>query len=449
MKKILSFVMVAVLAVMLTGCEKYDDSDLRNKVESYESRIAALESLSSYKDLLQKLSSGTTVTSCNQSGNEITLTFSDNSTVKFNVQGPKGDTGAPLTWNDLTEAQKEALKGAQGENGKTPEFKIENEKWYVRYSTSEAWKEIGSAIDRSLIKDLNNDTSSSTLYITLADGTVIPVFYGTTPEKEPYTFTVAKDVVFGFENLEAFREREILVPYTLTGDISSADDVQFSVSVRNHAGKFIPDYQENAYIEPIDAKSGNIRVINKGYMVPAYASFGSYRTFEDGEWYMEYPSMSIDIVAYFPDGSSRLQRIEALAMSIYVSPANNDYISWSDEYRAPYQVLPNTAGDYSFNINITLREYINYNLDAPAQLAFNQIFIANQSAPIFDRNNQPTATGPSTSHNGEDLIIKYVVTFHHLAHTGSGTRTANVNIGKWERANTYTSLMSLLFVQEK
>ena len=58
MKKIFSFLMVAVLALVLAGCEKYDDTELRNKVNSYESRIAALESLASYQTLLQKLEAG-------------------------------------------------------------------------------------------------------------------------------------------------------------------------------------------------------------------------------------------------------------------------------------------------------------------------------------------------------------------------------------------------------
>ena len=61
MKKILSFMMVAALALMLAGCSKYDDTELRNKVNGYESRIAALESLSTYQTLLQKLQAGKTV----------------------------------------------------------------------------------------------------------------------------------------------------------------------------------------------------------------------------------------------------------------------------------------------------------------------------------------------------------------------------------------------------
>ena len=47
MKKILSLLILAVLVV--ASCSKYDDTELRNKVNGYEARIAALESLASYQ----------------------------------------------------------------------------------------------------------------------------------------------------------------------------------------------------------------------------------------------------------------------------------------------------------------------------------------------------------------------------------------------------------------
>ena len=155
--------MAAVLALMLAACSKYDDTELRNKVNSYESRIAALESLSSYKDLLQELGSGATVTSYAQNGNEITLTFNDGKSLTFNIQGPAGESikGEP---------------GTPGKDGKTPQFKIEGETWKVSYDDGATWTDAGSAVDRSLIQNISTD--GSTLTITLAGGTVIPVPYG-------------------------------------------------------------------------------------------------------------------------------------------------------------------------------------------------------------------------------------------------------------------------------
>ena len=167
MKKFFSLFVLTVLVV--ASCSKYDDTELRNKVNGYESRIAALESLASYQTLLQKLDAGKTVTSYSKSDDIITLTFSDGSSVSFNQKGPKGDPGNPG----------ESIQGdpgTPGQDGKTPEVKIENDKWYVRYGEDGAWKEIGSAIDRSLIKDIK--VEGDVLKITLADGTVVNVPFG-------------------------------------------------------------------------------------------------------------------------------------------------------------------------------------------------------------------------------------------------------------------------------
>ena len=448
MKKLFSFVIVAVLAVLLAGCDKYDDTELRNKVNAYESRIAALESLSSYKDLLQKLGSGKTVTSCSQSGNEITLTFSDNSTVKFNVQGPQGNPGAPLTWDDLTEAQKAALQGAAGEPGKTPKFKIENETWKVSYDDGATWSDVGSAIDRSLIKAINNDTAGSTLYLTLADGTVIPVFYGTAPEKEPYGLTLAKHTVCGLEDLTAIREREYTIPYTLTGDLKNIDDVTFSINVTSHSYYYIPWSQRQAFVEPVDAKSGVIKIYHKGYVTPGSSNGRTY-TFEDGEWYIDYPEMDIEVVAYFPDGTTRVEKIHALSLEFYASPDDNDdYIEWSEELNNPWKPIPSTAGDYSFRVRVTSFDYyLHDDLAEPTLFAFDEIFKAEQSSPIFDYHNPPTTTGPVLGRYEDDLTIKYVVTYHYTAKTGSGTRKSSARIWKRASSNSSYNFMYIQFVQ--
>ena len=209
--------MAAVLALMLAACSKYDDTELRNKVNSYESRIAALESLSSYKDLLQELGSGATVTSYAQNGNEITLTFNDGKSLTFNIQGPAGESikGEP---------------GTPGKDGKTPQFKIEGETWKVSYDDGATWTDAGSAVDRSLIQNISTD--GSTLTITLAGGTVIPVPYG---DKEAFglEFGGGRKYYSFMESLDTYYSGRYEIPYTLTGDIAETDDVQLMVSVQS------------------------------------------------------------------------------------------------------------------------------------------------------------------------------------------------------------------------
>jgi len=433
MKKIFSFLMVAVLALVLAGCEKYDDTELRNKVNGYEARIAALESLASYQTLLQKLEAGKTVTSYSKSDDIITLTFSDGSSVSFNQKGPKGDPGDPG----------ESIQGdpgTPGQDGKTPEVKIENDKWYVRYGEDGTWKEIGSAVDRSLIKDIKAE--GGVLKITLADGSVVNVPYG---EKEGYGFSVDRNVLFSFENQKAFREGEFLLPYTLTGDIKNIDDVRFAVNVTNYGGTYFAPYRQKLEVEPTDAKSGFFHIYRKGYIRPSNGVYGSY---EDGEWWIDYPAVDFDVTAYFPDGTSRFEKIKVLGYDIYISPTNGDYVEWSSTYNQPWLPLPSSLGNYAFTVNITMFDYYKYDLEEPAQLAFDDIFRAEQSTPIFTTTAPPTKTGPTMQQTEEeDLLIQYVVTYHYIGFTGTGTRKSTARIGKWESSNSYGNLMYVTFTQ--
>lgn len=430
MKKILSLLILAVLVV--ASCSKYDDTELRNKVNGYESRIAALESLASYQTLLQKLEAGKTVTSYSKSDDVITLTFSDGSSVSFNQKGPKGDPGDPG----------ESIQGdpgTPGQDGKTPEVKIENDKWYVRYGEDGTWKEIGSAVDRSLIKDIKAE--GDVLKITLADGNVISIPYG---EKEDYGFSVDRNVLFSFENQMAFREGEFLLPYTLTGDIKNIDDVRFAVNVTNYGGTYFAPYRQKLEVEPTDAKSGFFHIYRKGYIKPS-SVYGAY---EDGEWWIDYPAVDFDVTAYFPDGTSRFEKIKVLGYDIYVSPSNGDYVEWSSTYNQPWLPLPSSLGNYAFTVNITMFDYYKYDLEEPAQLAFDDIFRAEQSTPIFTTTAPPTKTGPTMRQTEEeDLLIQYVVTYHYIGFTGTGTRKSTARIGKWESSNSYGNLMYVTFTQ--
>ena len=114
--------MIAVLAIMVGGCQKYDDSELRKEIDGLKTRLAAVEALNNYKDLLQKLDNGKTVTGVSESNGVFTLTFDDNSSITFNQ---KGEPGAPG----------ESITGPEGQPGVTPKFRINEEttSWEVSY----------------------------------------------------------------------------------------------------------------------------------------------------------------------------------------------------------------------------------------------------------------------------------------------------------------------------
>ena len=295
MKKILSFVMVAVLAVMLAGCDKYDDTELRNKVNGYEARIAALESLASYQTLLQKLQAGKTVTSYSKSGEEITLTFSDGTSVTFNQKGEPG----------------ESIQGDPGTPGVTPQFKIEGENWMVSYDEGKTWQNAGQAVEHSLFQNVTAD--GTTLTITLADGNVINVPYG---EKEGYSLKIGngiRKVYTMYEFEDTFKHGFVKLPYTLNGDLNSIDDVKFMLNITPTGFSYISP-KELVSIEPVDA--------NSGYLVVNHRR--SYSYFNGEGYEVEFPGFLLDLMAFFPDGSSDLQQIEFLTESLQIIDDSGD-----------------------------------------------------------------------------------------------------------------------------
>lgn len=343
MKRLLSILVLTALVV--ASCSKYDDTELRNKVNGYESRIAALEALSSYKDLLGKLSAGKTVTGFSQSGNEITLTFSDNTTVKFNQQGPKGDPGESIKGDPGDPGD----PGSPGQDGVTPQFKIEGENWMVSYDEGKTWKSAGSAIDRSLIKDIK--VEGDVLKITLADGTLVPVTYG---EKEGFQLILNRHVVTCYESPESFIYRELRVPYTLTGDLTSVDDVKFTFTVTDKCYQFIPDYQKAVTVEKTDAKSGYFVLHQKGYWKPGYKEF-KFASFEDSEFIYEYPETDVSIIAYFPDGSTRTDSVTILEEELYGS--NEEAWIPTDSNGYPYIEIPASAGTYPMRLEVRISNF--------------------------------------------------------------------------------------------
>lgn len=85
-KTLLMIVAVAAVAFAAFSCAKpYDDSDLRNKITSLETRISSLEGLQTQinelKDLVQKLEGGLKVSKVEKSGDSVTISFSDGTSV--------------------------------------------------------------------------------------------------------------------------------------------------------------------------------------------------------------------------------------------------------------------------------------------------------------------------------------------------------------------------------
>lgn len=230
MKRFISFIAIA-LAIVVSSCSKFDDTDIWNKLNDHEKRIVALEelckqmntnisSLQSIVNALQKNDYITNVAPMRKDGEEIgyTITFAygDTITIYHGTNGKDGangkdgytpqigvmkDTDGIYYWTVDGEwlldgkgnkVQANGVNGTNGTNGSngqdgsngtngvdgiTPRLKIENDYWYVSYDNGATWTELGKAIGED---ETNGDTIFSSItqddeyvYFNLADGTMI------------------------------------------------------------------------------------------------------------------------------------------------------------------------------------------------------------------------------------------------------------------------------------
>ena len=212
MKKLLAF--AALFAVVaLTSC-KYDDDDLWNSVHGLENRVAKLEELckqmntniSSLQTIVTALQNNVYVTGTTplmKDGKEIgyTITFSKGNpiTISHGKDGQDGEDGITPTisvkkdtdgvyyWTlngefimvDGGKIQAEGKDGTNGTNGTTPQFKIENDYWFVSYDNGANWTQLGKATGEdgiggdSMFSGVDYKTSTDYVIFTLADGTQI------------------------------------------------------------------------------------------------------------------------------------------------------------------------------------------------------------------------------------------------------------------------------------
>ena len=211
MKKLLTF--AALIAVTFSSC-KYDDDDLWNSVHGLENRVAKLEELckqmntniSSLQTIVTALQNNVYVTGTTplmKDGKEIgyTITFSKGNpiTIYHGKDGQDGEDGITPTisvkkdtdgvyyWTlngefimvDGGKIQAEGKDGTNGTNGTTPQFKIENDYWFVSYDNGANWTQLGKATGEdgiggdSMFSGVDYKTSTDYVIFTLADGTQI------------------------------------------------------------------------------------------------------------------------------------------------------------------------------------------------------------------------------------------------------------------------------------
>lgn len=234
MKRLLTFA-VLLGTLTLSSC-KYDDGALWDSVHGLEDRVAKLEELC--KQMNTNISSLQTIVTALQNNDYITgvtpitndgeiigytITFAKSNSItiyngtdgKDGVDGEDGtDATTPIigvkqdsdgiyywTLNGdwLTDEHGNKIKaegsdgkdgsdgedgndGADGTNGKdgiTPQFKIENDYWYISYNNGKTWEQLGKATGEdgidgdSIFKTVTQDDKN--VYFELTDGTIITI----------------------------------------------------------------------------------------------------------------------------------------------------------------------------------------------------------------------------------------------------------------------------------
>ena len=222
MKKLFTYLLSAVM-ILAVGCsEGFDDSEIWDKLNSLENRVAALEQLckemntniSSLSDIVKALQNNDYVTNIapiTEDGKVIgyTITFSKSGSVTI-YHGKDGKDGAdgytPVIgvamdsdgiyywtldgdWLLDKNGNKVKAEGKDGQNGKdgiTPKLKIENGYWLISYDNGSTWQELGKATGEdgkdgadgedgtggdSMFKDVTYDDDY--VYITLTDGSTL------------------------------------------------------------------------------------------------------------------------------------------------------------------------------------------------------------------------------------------------------------------------------------
>ncbi len=223
MKRIFLFVTIMCVMAFSSCSEDYDDTELRNEINSLELRVAALEELC--KQMNTNITSLQTIVAALQQNDCITNVApitKDSETIGYTITFAKSgsitiydgvDGNTPLIgvmkdsdenyywtlngeWllNDNGEKIRAEGKngtngtngsnGVDGKDGVTPKLKVENEYWYVSYDNGISWNSIGEADvinGDNVFEDVDIDEDSVTF--TLSDGTkfTLPIFDGNSP----------------------------------------------------------------------------------------------------------------------------------------------------------------------------------------------------------------------------------------------------------------------------
>ena len=213
MRKLLILMMMPML--LAVSCSKFDDTTIWDKLNDHETRIVALETLcrkmntnieaiQAIVEVLQKNEYVTSVVPITEGGNEVgyTISFSSGKNITLYhgkdayipVFGVKQDADGVYCWTIDGEWLVDDAGNkipTTGEDGITPQLKIEEGKWFVSYDNGVTWVMTGQATGDAFFQSVT-ETNDYVLMV-LANGTEIQI-----PKVSAVAATLTLDNVSGF-----------------------------------------------------------------------------------------------------------------------------------------------------------------------------------------------------------------------------------------------------------
>lgn len=216
MRKLILLLVTPML--LAAACNKFDDTPIWDKLNDHENRISVLEemcrkmntnieSLQTIVEALQKNEFVTSIVPITEGNTEVGYTISFSSGKNITIyHGKDGYTPVFGVKQDIDGAYYWTLDGAwllddagnkipttskDGQNGITPQLKIQEGKWYSSYDNGTNWVEVGQATGDAFFQSVTE--TNDYVLVVMADGTEIKI-----PKYSPVAATLTFDNLTGF-----------------------------------------------------------------------------------------------------------------------------------------------------------------------------------------------------------------------------------------------------------
>lgn len=277
-----SLIMLAAGFIGFAACT----GELEDRVTSLENRLDKLEALvndnvNSIKALVEANAKAVTINSVTTTDNGYVINFSDGTTATITngqdgAPGQDGQDGAPgqdgkdaaapqigvqeidgvLYWTvngELLKFNGENIRvtgndgqdgapgqdGQDGKDGITPQFKVEEGKWYISFDGTE-WSEVGSAVTE--VKSVVTVETTDEAYIFHIDDTTVSI-----PKTNAFSIKLVQD-----DSIELKAGERIMLTYNIVGEDETTHVAVESSNFKAELDEYTKTLFITAPAEPVD-----------------------------------------------------------------------------------------------------------------------------------------------------------------------------------------------------